>query len=118
MQTLGGKTPDQIASELQELGTLRTERMSESEKAIEAAKAEGRKQAAPAAARAVFDMALAHIEDDAKKATILSVVDINSVIKEDGSIDTAKVKAAVELLAPASSSQGTGRTRNFGAGQQ
>jgi hypothetical protein len=115
----GGKTAAEIKAEREELAALRTEKMTESEKAVESAREEGRQAAAreyaPKMARLAFDTALAHVDEDARQVLIDSL-DLTKVITDSGDIDTAKVKTIAGTLAPAD--KGKGGQRDFGGGRR
>lgn len=114
-RALGGKTAAEIAAERAELATLRTEKMTDGEKAVEKAKTEGRREASLALAPQMFEVALGHVAAD-RRAVLVDNIDLSRVIKEDGTIDTDKVKTIAETLAPADKDGDTRRTRDFGAG--
>jgi hypothetical protein len=115
----GGKTAAEIKAEREELARLRTEKMTDSEKAVEAAKEEGRQAAAreyaPKMARLAFDTALAHVDEEARQVLIDSL-DLTKVITDSGDIDTAKVKTIVGTLAPADKDKGG--QRDYGGGRR
>lgn len=115
----GGKTATEIKAERGELETLRQSQLTDSEKALETAKAEGRAEAAaeyaPRMARLAFETALAHVDDESREILIDSL-DLNKVITDTGNIDTAKVKTIVGTLAPAD--KDTGKQRDFGGGRR
>lgn len=118
----GGKTAEQIKKDAEELETLRAKGRTEQENAVvEAARKASTDTAATygeKAAKAVFTLALSHVEDAAEKAEILSAIDMKSVIKEDGEIDTDKVQRLVKRFAPQADTAGDSksRERNFGGG--
>jgi hypothetical protein len=119
-QALGGKTAAEVKAEID---TLRREKLSDQEKAVEDAKKEARESAAseyaPKAARAVFELALTHVEDTTERSEILEAIDLKSVIKENGDIDTDKVNRIVARLAPTPAGKaGQQRIRDFGAGDR
>lgn len=117
-KTLGGKTAAEVAAERQELATLRTEKMSDSEKAVNEAKLTGRREASLALAPQMFAVALSHVDEDRRKVLIENT-DLSRVINEDGSIDTDKVKSIAEALAPAGTDgERTPRIRDFGGGDR
>ena len=115
----GGKTAAEVKAERGELETLRQSQLTDSEKALETAKAEGRAEAsaeyAPRMARLAFETALAHVDDDAREILIDSL-DLTKVITDSGDIDTAKVKTIAGTLAPADKE--SGRQRDYGAGRR
>jgi len=102
-KTHGGKTAAEVQAELTQ---LRNATMSESEKALETAKTEGRREASLAVAPQMFDVALKHVAEDRRKVLIDSL-DLAKVIKEDGTVDTDKVTAIAATLAPPATGTGT-----------
>lgn len=98
-KTLGGKTAAEIAAEREELTKLRDEKKSDGEKAVDEAKTQGRREASLALAPQMFDVALAHVEEDRRKV-LIDTLDLSKVIKEDGTIDTDKVTSIAKTLAP------------------
>lgn len=117
-RAVGGKTAAEIAAERQELATLRTEKMTDGEKAVNEAKLAGRREASLALAPQLFGVALRHVDEDRRKVLIENT-DLSRVINEDGSIDTDKVQSIAEALAPAGTDgERTPRIRNFGGGDR
>jgi hypothetical protein len=116
----GGKSPEEIASLIAEGEKAQRERMSEQEKAVEAAKTEGANAASAqwkvAAVEAAFDIALAHLDDTAR-AEALGVLDLSKFVSESGKVDTAKVRQHAERMAPVTGGGGTSRF-DFGAGNR
>jgi len=112
-----GKTPAEVQAELE---NLRREKMSDSEKAVADAKAEGRAEAAseygPKMARLAFETALSHVDEDRRKV-LIDNIDLTKVINESGDVDTAKVKKLVDTLAP-SGKGGTNQEHDFGGGHR
>lgn len=115
-EAAGGKTAAELKADMAELATLRTSQLTDGEKAVETAKAEGRREASLAIAPQMFDVALAHVEEDRRKV-LLDSIDLSKVIKEDGIVDTAKVQAIANSLAPADKGTGGGK-HDFGAGRR
>ncbi len=96
-----------------ELQKLRTERMTESEKALEAARAEGRTAAETEAARkygarlvqAEFRGLIADRVDDGKRRdALVGGLATANYLKDDGSVDLDALKKWAETVAPAASS--------------
>ena len=114
-EAAGGKTAAELKADMAELATLRTSQLTDGEKAVATAKAEGRREASLAVAPQMFDVALAHVDEDRRKVLIDSI-DLSKVIKEDGTVDTAKVKIIAENLAPADKEPG--RQHDYGAGRR
>lgn len=117
LNTTGGKFGDALKSDLEELARLRTERMTDSEKAVEQAKAATRAEVATEyatkLAAAEFKAALAHVDEE-RRGQIIEGVALDKFLTPDGDVDTAKVKSHVAAIAPPD--QGTGR-RDYGAGR-
>ncbi|MET1061749.1 MAG: hypothetical protein ABWX71_02540 [Aeromicrobium sp.] len=116
-RALGGKTAAEIAAERQELTQLRTEKMTDGEKAVEQAKAEGRREASLVLAPQLFDVALSHVDKE-RRQVLIDNTDLSRVIKDDGTIDADKVKTIAAALAPAATDGEQRRTRDFGAGDR
>lgn len=117
-EAAGGKSADDLKNDLTELGTLRTERMTESEKQVNQAKVEGRREAALTLAPQLFDVALAHVDEERRKV-LIDTIDLSKVVSDAGEIDTAKVKSIAESLAPADKDQGNTRQPfDFGGGKR
>lgn len=115
-----GKTAAEIKAERDELAKLRTEKLTDSEKAVEAAKEEGRQQAAkefaPKMAKLAFETALAHVDEDRRKV-IVENIDLSRVITDTGDIDADKVTTIANTLAP-TGKDGSTRSHDFGAGRR
>lgn len=115
----GGKYGNDLKAELDELARLRTERMTDSEKAIEEAKKEGRAAAqqefAPKMVKLAFDTALAHVADEAR-AKLIDSIATEKFVNEAGEVDTAKVKEHVALIAPGKGNGGG--QQNYGQGNR
>jgi len=113
----GDRTPEQLRAELDELNRLRTERMTDAERAVEAAREEGRRleaaKFAPRLARMAFEGALSHVDEDRRKV-LLDTIDLSKVITEDGDVDTDKVRTLAATLAPGKGEAG----HDFGAGRR
>jgi hypothetical protein len=113
----GDRTPEQLAAELAELETLRREKMTPDQQAIEDAKASTRQETLRAAnenaARIALQVALRDLPEADRDASI-DILDMSRFLTESGGVDTAKVLAAAERIAP---SRGSGsRGYDLGAG--
>lgn len=117
----GDEAFDALKAELEELEKLRTEKLSDAEKAVEsakkAAKAEAQNEFGPKLARIAFEAALAHIEDDDERDELIDALNLTSVIKADGEIDTAKVRSIANKIAPTDKGAGTKR-HDYGGGRR
>lgn len=106
---------DQIKQQLTE---LQQANQSESEKALNAAKDEGRKEAlieaGSAVALEVFNGAAGRRNADYDTAPALSLIDLKKFVKDDGSVDRDAIKTAVEQLVPEKVEQKVAPT--FGGG--
>lgn len=92
-----------------QLGELQAANQSESEKAINSAKDEGRKEARLEAGRdlalEVFNGAAARRNDEYDVAPALTLIDLGKFVKDDGSVDRDAIKAAVEQIVPEKASK-------------
>lgn len=117
----GGKTAAEVKSELESASSLRREKLSDQEKAVEDAKAAGRKEAeaeyGPRMARLAFESVLGHIEDEKERTELIDTLDLSKVLQE-GSVDTAKVRRIAARIAPAGKDEGGRRTYDFGGGHK
>jgi hypothetical protein len=115
-RTLGGKTPAEVAAELEE---LRTKTRTEGENAIEEAKrstkAEVTAQFGERLVAAEFKAAFAHL-DETRREQIISGLNLTSYITESGDVDTAKVTSYAAAIAPADTGAG-GQQHDFGGGR-
>lgn len=115
----GDRSAAQIKADLAELEELRRSKMSDNERAIADAKAEGRKSAlaeiGPKAVESAFNLILPSDMPETEKAEILGVIDLNKFLTSDNEVDTAKVKAHAARIAPA---KGQGSGRDFGQGRR
>lgn len=117
-EAAGGKTAAEVKADLAELATLRTAQMSDGEKAVDTARAEGRREASLALAPQMFDVALAHVDEN-RRNVLIENIDLTKVLKEDGTVDTAKVQAIANSLAPADKGSGSNNEKHdFGAGRR
>lgn len=115
LKLTGGKYGDDLAADMAELAKLRTAQLSDGEKAVEQAKTEGRREASLSLVPQMFDVALAHVDDERRKV-LISSIDKASVLNDDGTIDTDKVSSIAAALAPAD--KGTGGEHDYGQGRR
>lgn len=112
----GQKTAQQVHTELEE---QRKAGLSSQEKAVEEAFARGKQETtstmSAAMATLAFETAMAHVPE-ADRPELLSMIDRQTVIKEDGTIDTAKVVKIVARIAPANGK--TPPDPDFGGGNR
>lgn len=117
----GGKSAAEIKAALDAAEKLRQQNLSDQEKAVEEAaakgKAEGARTAALAAARMAFEFALGHDSEKNDQSDLIDTLDLSKVVKDDGQIDTAKVRSIVSKLAPGKGGQ-QDRERDFGGGRR
>lgn len=115
----GGKYGDALKADLDELARLRTERLTDSEKAVEEAKATTRAEVAAEYATklvaAEFRGALAHVPED-RRGQIIENLALDKFLTTDGNVDTAKVTAHVAAIAPDKDMGGS--RREFGQGNR
>lgn len=87
-----------------ELDKIKAANQSESEKALNAAKDEGRKEARLEAgeqvALEVFNGAAGRRNPDYDPAPALELIDLRKFVKDDGTVDRDAVKSAVERIVP------------------
>lgn len=117
-EAVGGKTAAEVKADLAELERLRTEALTDSEKQVNQAKVEGRREAALTLAPQLFDVALAHVDAE-RRQVLIDTIDLSKVVSDTGEIDTAKVKTIAESLAPADKEPGNQQERrpfDFGGG--
>lgn len=102
----------------QQLADVQAANQSESEKAINAAKDEGRAaaiaEAAPRLVGAEFRAALAGRRTAEQVADLIEDLDLSKYLTESGEVDTERVTKKAELLAPASEERKT--APSFGGG--
>lgn len=118
-QAAGGKTAAEVQSELD---TLRREKMSADERAIDDAKRQAREEATreygPRSVRTAFDLLLGDMPEGERNAEI-ELLDLSKFLTDSGAVDTAKVRRAAEKIAPADKGTGSGsRVFDFGAGNR
>lgn len=111
----GGKTPEELAAILKEHGDLKKASLTDGEKAVAEATANGKRAASLALAPQFFDVALSHVAEDRRKV-LIDTIDVSKVITDSGEVDTDKVKTIAESLAPAD--KGTGNGSDYGAGRR
>lgn len=118
LKRTGGKYGDDLQAELDELNRLRTERLTDGEKALEDAKRTAREEAqreyGPKMARLAFETALAHRDD---RSDLIDALNLTSVLTDSGDVDTDKVRTIVERIAPADKGTG-GQRHDFGGGRR
>jgi hypothetical protein len=116
MSITGGKHGDALRKEIEELGTLRTEKLTPSEQALEAAKAAARGELLPQLAETAFRVAIGTRKTEAEVDDFVADLNLDRFIK-DGKVDTAKVLERVQQYAP-DKDTGTPRSRDFGQGKR
>lgn len=116
----GGKHGDALKAELEELGNLRKEKLTPSEKAIEdaktAARAEAAKEFSSQLVAAKFEAALAHVAEDRREQLIEGIA-LEKFLTSDGKVDADKVKTHAAAIAP-DKDTGNGGKRDFGQGNR
>lgn len=104
---------DQIKARADQLAALEAASMSEHEKAVQSAKDAGRAEALREIGSRLVDaqvtVASAGRMTDAQRAALLEGIDRSKFLAADGQVDTAKVSALIDQIAPATGS-GTGTT--------
>lgn len=122
-QAVGGKSPEEVKAALEEAEKIRQQSLSEQERAVEEARKAGQQTAAgelgTKSVRAAFDLLLGDaMEKDALNSEI-DVLDLSKFLTDSGDVDTAKVRAHAQKIAP--SGKGTGNTSrqsfDFGGGR-
>jgi hypothetical protein len=114
----GGKFGDDLKNIITEHSQLKQATLTDSEKAIETAKAQTRAELASENVRAAFDLVLPDDMPAEKKQDALEVLNLAAFLTPDGRVDTAKVKAHAATLAPAKDSGQQQRTRDWGGGKR
>lgn len=118
LRLTGGRHGDDLKSVFDELESLRNEKRTDGEKAVEEAKKAAREEAVreygPKMAKLAFETALAHRED---RDDLIAALNLTSVLTDEGDVDTVKVRNIVDKIAPADKDQGNQR-RDFGAGHR
>lgn len=117
----GGKTPDQIKADLDEVAKLRQEQMTDAQRQVEEAKQQTRTEAArefgAAAARVALEFALGHDPETNDRSALIDTLDLTKLLTDDARVDTAKVRALADTLAPSAKGSAQQRT-DFGAGSR
>jgi hypothetical protein len=118
-KTVGERTPEQLKADLEELDSIRKDKLTPSEKAIEEAKQAGREEArqefGPRLVGMAFDTALAHIATD-ERAELIEALNLNRFLDDKGNVDTEAVAKTAARIAPAGK---TGRGPvDYGAGSR
>lgn len=114
----GGKHGDALKAELEELGTLRQEKLTPSEKAIEEAKQAARSEVLPQLAETAFRVAIGDRKTEAEVNEFIGDLNLSRFIK-DGKVDTAKVLERVQQYAPAKDTgDGNQQQRDYGQGNR
>lgn len=125
---LGGKLPDEVKAELDELEKLRAQGRTEQENAVEDAKktalAEAAAQYGSRLVAAEFKAALAHLvttdqqgqADTKRRDDIIAGLNLTSYLTSSGDVDTDKVTSYAATIAPAG--KGTGDQQDIGGGRQ
>lgn len=112
VKALGNLTPEQVAEmrekakRADDLEAANATEVEKREKAArETAKQEADAQYRPMLVRAAFERHVGDRLDDAALTGILDDFNLSNFLKEDGTVDTAKVKARAEQIAPAKGTQ-------------
>lgn len=114
----GGKYGDDLKAIIDEHGQLKQATLTDSEKAIEAAKAQTRAELAAENVRAAFDLVLPDDMPAEKKQAALEVLNLAAFLTPDGKVDTAKVKTHAAALAPAKDNGQQQQRRDWGGGSR
>ncbi|MCU1675344.1 MAG: hypothetical protein JWM93_102 [Frankiales bacterium] len=100
----GGLTPEQAREQQAELDRLRQASLTDNERAIEAAKAEGKSEAmkglAPQLVAAELRAQTTGRLTDDQRTALLEGIDHTAFLTGDGVVDTAKVTAWIDRIAP------------------
>lgn len=117
----GDRTPEQLQAELQELQDLRKSKLTDSERAVEDAKADGRREGVTLgnrnAVKAIFEAALDDQHSDDDVADLVGALNVDAFINDAGEINTKKLKDFAKKFVPAGSTAGDQqRRRDFGGG--
>jgi hypothetical protein len=115
MAITGGKHGDALRKEMEELGSLRKEKLTPSEQAIEEAKAAARGELLPQLAETAFRVAIGTRKTEAEVDEFVADLNLTRFIK-DGKVDTAKVLERVQQYAPDKDTGGS--PRDFGQGKR
>ena len=122
LKITGGKFGDDLRGDLDELAKLKKAALTDTEKAVDEAKsatrAETVKDVGVKAARAALEIALDHDPDENDQSTLLDTLDMSKLLTDDGSVDTAKVRAVVKQFAPTGKGEGGKQDRDYGGGSR
>lgn len=120
LRLTGGKYGDDLKAIFDELETLRDEKRTDGEKAVEearrAAREEVTREYGPKSVRTAFELLLGDMPDEDRNAEI-ELLDLSKFLTDSGDVDTAKVRSHAERIAPADKGQGNQR-HDFGAGRR
>jgi hypothetical protein len=118
-QAVGDKDPEQVKAELDRLYALEREKMTEDERKVADARAEGRTEAAREIGLETAEDLLRTLLGDmptSEKDELVDTIDLTKVLKDSGAADTDKVRKLAERIAPR---QGRGNGRlDFGGGRE
>lgn len=122
-QALGGRTTDQLNADLEAAEKLRQQALTDQERAVEEARKEGQTSTAaelgPKSVRAAFDLLLGDAMEKDTLDSEMDLLDLSKFLTSSGDVDTAKVRAHAQKIAP--SGKGTGKDRqpfDFGGGNR
>ena len=122
LRITGGKYGDALKAELDALESLRDKDRTDTERATEQARQEGRTTArtelSASAARAAFEFALGHDPETNDQSALIDTLDLSKVLSDDGTVDTAKVRAVVKQIAPADKGTGKQKDPDYGGGRR
>lgn len=122
LKITGGKYGDDLKADLDELAELRKSKLTDGEKAVEEAKSTTRSDTAKEfgtdGARAALEIALAHDPENNDQSAVIDTLDLSKLLKDDGKVDTAKVRAVAEKFAPTDKGEGKTTTRDYGGGKR
>jgi ribosomal protein S30 len=120
-KALGGKTPEQIQADLNELAELKKGSQTPAQQAIEdaanKARAEERTKAGQRIAKVAFEGALSHLEKK-DRDEVIGGLNLANYIDDDGEVDTDKVRNYAARIAPVDKTTHPPKKRNFGAGSR
>lgn len=120
LRLTGGKFGDDLKAVFDELETLRDEKRTDSEKAVEEARRTAREEVTrdygPKSVRTAFELLLGDMPEEDRNAEI-ELLDLSKFLTDSGDVDTAKVRSHAEKIAPADKGQGNQR-HDFGAGRR
>lgn len=120
LKITGGKYGDDLKAVLDELETLRDEKRTDGEKAVEEARRAAREEVAreygPKSVRTAFELLLGDMPQE-ERDTEIDLLDLSKFLTDSGDVDTAKVRRHAEKIAPTDKGQG-GQQHDFGAGRR